>query len=188
MKAHYFLAVLLILFITGCNTTATREGPDSWESAVDSWSTHEDVAAWLSGNFRFDRGRQDVIQSRLRDQGPSGLLVREPENLYARPRGFCADSANFARESLNAIDPEYGAQWVFVENARGRPNHWVTAFRQEGNLYIMDYGAGPKWSAMNGVHGPYRNLGEYRDFLASLNLPDFGVGRVAYRSMPGTYD
>ena len=188
MKLRFFLAAIFILFIVGCNTTATRDAPDSWESAIDSWSTHEDVADWLAGNVRFDRGRQNVIQKRLRDQGPSGLLAREPENLYARPRGFCADSANFARASLNEIDPGYGAQWVFIENAQGRPNHWVTAFRQEKQLYIMDYGAGPKWRAMNGVHGPYRNLGEYREFLASLDLPDFAVGRVFYRNMPGTYD
>lgn len=188
MKLRAFLLAILVLLVVGCNTTTTRDGAASWESAVDNWSSHDDVAAWLSGNFRFDKGRQDVIQQRLRQQGPSGLLVREPDKLYTRPRGFCADAANFARASLNQIDPGYRAQWVFIQNAQGRPNHWVTAFRHEEQLYIMDYGAGPKWSPMNGVHGPYRNLGEYREFLASLDLPGFAVGRVVYRDMPGTYD
>lgn len=188
MKIFAVLATILLFFSGYVNATANSGSATSWESAVDGWSSHEDVAAWLSSNFRFDRSRQNTIQQRLRQQGAPGLLVREASKLYERPRGFCADSANFAMESLNYIDPEYNAQWVFVENAQGRPNHWVTAFRYEGNLYIMDYGAGHGWRAMNGIHGPYQSLDEYREFLASLRLPRFSVGRVFYREMPGSYD
>lgn len=188
MKLLAVLMTVFVLSVSGCKTTTTKDDAASWGAAVNSWSSHEDVSDWLSRNFRFDRRRQDVIQQRLREQGPSGLLVREPDKLYERPRGFCGDSANFARVSLNQIDPAYNAQWVFVQNAQGRPNHWVTAFTHQEQLYIMDYGAGLRWRAMNGVHGPYRNLDEYREFIASLNLPGFTAGRVVYRDMPGTYD
>ena len=64
----------------------------------------------------------------------------------------------------------------------------MTAFDYEGKTYVMDYGAGKKWKAMNGVHGPYDSLNEYRDFIASLNLRGFKVGEVRYRNMPGVED
>jgi hypothetical protein len=52
----------------------------------------------------------------------------------------------------------------------------------------MDYGTGEKWEDMQGVHGPYNSLDEYRNFLASLDLPNFEVGDVQFRDMPGQED
>jgi hypothetical protein len=52
----------------------------------------------------------------------------------------------------------------------------------------MDYGTGRKWKEMQGVHGPYNSLDEYRDYLASLSLPNFKVGKVIFRDMPGQED
>jgi len=161
---------------------------DSYEDALSEWKSHDDVAAWLKGNFSFQKSRQKQIGKRLKSDGPSGLLVRKPEKFYNNSTGYCADSANFAINTLNKIDPSYNARWVFIWNDAGRPNHWVAAFDYEGKLYIMDYGTGRKWSAMQGVHGPYDSLEEYRDFLASLNMPRFEVGKVIYRDMPGEED
>ena len=160
----------------------------AYEQAVSTWQSHEDVGKWLNRHFSFDKERQNTIQQRLKSEGPSGLLVRAPDKLFENSKGYCGDSANFALTSLNRIDPKYNARWVFVENAKGRPNHWVTAFDHKGKLYIMDYGAGDKWQAMHGVHGPYDSLDEYRSFLASLSVPGFGVGKVAFREMPGKED
>lgn len=160
----------------------------AYDQTVSSWKSYEDVGKWLNRNFSFDKDRQKAIQLRLKSQGPTGLLVRAPDKFFENSRGYCADSANFALRSLNRIDSKYNARWVFVENAKGRPNHWVTAFDHNGKLYIMDYGAGDKWQPMQGVHGPYDSLEEYRRFLASLSLPGFGVGEVAFREMPGQED
>jgi len=167
--------------LTGCKTVPYKE-------TVSKWDSHDDVGKWLQNNFVFDTNRQRTISQRLKNQGPDGLLVRNPRKLYENSTGYCVDSANFALHHLNEIDPEYNARWVFVENALGRPNHWVTAFDYQGKLYVMDYGAGDKWVGMQGTHGPYSNLEEYRDFLASLSLPNFGVGNVYYREMPGQED
>lgn len=165
----------------GCSTVP-------YDQAVSGWDSHEDVANWLDDSFYFDKDRQKTIAKRLKSEGPEGLLVRNPEKLYSSRTGYCADSANFAQYHLNKIDPNYNARWVFVENAMGRPNHWVTAFEYQGKLYIMDYGAGPAWYSMNGTHGPYESLDGYREFLASLNLPGFEVGHVYFREMPGRED
>lgn len=160
----------------------------AYDQAVTGWQSHEDVGKWLNRNFSFDKDRQKTMQRRLKSEGPSGLLARAPDKFFENSKGYCADSANFAQKSLNRIDPKYNARWVFVENAKGRPNHWVTAFDHNAKLYIMDYGAGEKWRPMQGVHGPYDSLGEYRSFLASLSLPGFEVGDVVFRTMPGKED
>lgn len=182
MINKFMLFVVLFLYI---NVSVAG----SYEEAIANWKSHEDVARWLNSNFSFEKSRQKQISKRLKQQGPSGLLVRNPAKLYEDShRGFCADSANFAIQSLNKISPSYNARWVFIWNDAGRPNHWVAAFDYEEKLYIMDYGTGKKWKAMQGVHGPYDSLDQYRDFLASLSLPNFKVGDVLFRDMPGQED
>jgi hypothetical protein len=183
MKSILF-SIVVILFAYSSFATA-----DSYEDAVASWKSHEDVAKWLKSNFSFDKSRQKKIGKRLKQQGPSGLLVRNPATLYEdNSRGYCADSANFSIHTLNKINPSYNARWVFIWNNAGRPNHWVAAFDYDGKLYIMDYGTGEKWEEMQGMHGPYNSLDEYRNYLASLDLPNFEVGDVEFRDMPGQED
>jgi len=156
--------------------------------AISEWDSYQEVAGWLDSHFTFDKERQKEIQRRLKSQGPAGLLVRNPESLFADSRGYCGDAANFAYQSLNEIDFEYQPSWVFIKNSVGRPNHWVIAFHAEGKLYVMDYGTGEKWRAMRGLHGPYDSLAEYQAFLEGLSMPGFGVAEVRYRHMPGTED
>ena len=183
MKSILFSIVVVLITYSSFATA------DSYEDAVASWKSHEDVAKWLKNNFSFEKSRQKKIAKRLRQQGSSGLLVRNPAKLYEdNNRGYCADSANFSIQSLNKINPSYNARWVFIWNDAGRPNHWVAAFDYDGKLYIMDYGTGEKWEEMQGVHGPYNSLDEYRNYLASLDLPNFEVGNVEFRDMPGQED
>jgi len=169
-------------------TSAFVSYAGTYQDAVTEWKSHDEVADWLENNFSFEKSRQKEIGKRLRSEGPSGLLVRSPEKLYENSRGYCADSANFVIHTLNTINPSYNAKWVFIKNDAGRPNHWVAAFEYENKIYVMDYGTGTKWQAMQGVHGPYDSLDEYREFLASLDMPRFEVGEVYYREMPGKED
>ncbi|MBT3347032.1 MAG: hypothetical protein HOH97_07825 [Thiotrichales bacterium] len=184
MKILKLVTSLLLLLSFSCTVSA-----GSYEDAVSKWKSYKDVATWLNSNFTFEKRRQKQISKRLKKQGPSGLLIRNPATLYEdNDKGYCADSANFAIKSLNKIDPSYNARWVFILNDKGRPNHWVAAFDHDEKLYIMDYGTGRKWEEMQGVHGPYNSLDEYRDYLASLSLPNFKVGKVIFRDMPGQED
>lgn len=176
----------ILLLVIGVLLSACQSVP--YEQKVSNWKSPTDVAKWLNTNFSFDKDRQRTVIKRLREMGPDGLLYKNPKELYSSGYGYCVDSANFAREQLNRIDPSYNARWVFVENARGRPNHWVTAYHYQGKLYVMDYGAGPHWSAMKGNHGPYNSLDDYRKYLASLSMQGFEVGDVYYRNMPGQED
>lgn len=181
IKRILVLSISLV-FISGTTSAG------SYEEEVSEWKSYEDVANWLENNFSFDRSRQKKVIKRLREDGPEGLLARNPSALYEDSSGYCVDSSNFAISTLNKINPAYNARWIFIENAKGRPNHWATAFNHEGKLYIMDFGAGKKWDEMNGLHGPYASLDGYRDYLSSLDLPRFELGDVYFREMPGEED
>ena len=184
MKTISFVFGIILL----CVSVAAFAGETSYEDAVSSWQSHKDVGDWLKNNVSFDKSRQRAMRKRLKSQGPSGLLVRNPERFYNSGRGYCADAANFSIKTLNKIDPTYNARWVFIWNKQGAPHHWVAAFDYKGKLYIMDYGTGEKWSAIQGTHGPYDSLVEYREFLASLRVPGFEVDNVVFRDMPGKED
>lgn len=173
--------VLLLLVLGNANA-------NSYQEAVASWKTPEDVGNWLKRNFSFDTSRQHQIVSRVKKDGQLGLRARDPEKLYQSREGYCVDAAYFSLDALNKIDPSYNARWVFVWNDEGSPHHWVTAFDYEDKLYIMDYGTGHNWEPMQGVHGPYDSLDDYYAFLEKLNVPNFTVGDVEYRDMPGEID
>ena len=181
-----FMALCLI---TATAIYGTNAQAGDYEATVAQWQSYKDVGQWLDDNFKFSNDRQKTIRMRLKQQGPSGLLVRNPQGLYESKSGYCADSANFALDALNKISPTYNPRWVFVENSvKGKANHWVIGFQEGGKLYIMDYGAGHNWDAMNGIHGPYETLDEYRSFLESLSIKGFSVADVRWRDMPGSED
>jgi hypothetical protein len=159
-----------------------------YEEQVSKWSSHEDVAAWLQSNFVFDKDRQQQVAAQLREKGPEGVLTRKTASLYSLKRGYCRDAAGFARDALNRIKPAYNARYIFIKNGSGTTNHWVTGFTVDKKIFVIDYGAGPEWSPMIGVHGPYASLDEYRDFLASLRIRRFSPDFVKWRDYPGQED
>ena len=160
-----------------------------YEATVSQWKSYEDVARWLDGNFVFDSGRLNTIINRTRSSGPAGLLARNPGTTYEQKSGYCTDSANFARRALNQINPAYKAQFIFIKNRYGQPHHWVTGFMVNNKIMVMDYGAGPEWKAMKGVHGPYDSLEQYAAFLSSLNIRQFAPELVEWKpNFPGQED
>ena len=92
----------------------------------------------LESNFEFDKSRQRTISQRLKKDGPDGLLVRNPVTLFTNSEGYCADSAYFALETLNKINPSYEAGWIFILNGKNAPNHWVTGFNVGDKLCIIE--------------------------------------------------
>lgn len=163
-------------------------GQDSYDTALQNWKNYQDVGKWLEKNFSFDAARLQLMLGRVRAQGPTGLLARSPAKTFEMKRGYCTDSAKLAIDALNRIDPAYDAQYVFIKNKAGPAQHWVTGFKVDGKIMVMDYGASPEWWRMLGIHGPYESLDQYRDFLASLNVKGFSVDFVEWRKMPGQED
>ena len=163
------LAVLFCLgFISSCATVK----PATYEETVAHWTSYKDVAFWLDKNFQIDWSRSTALDTMR------GWQPRTPEQTFKLESGVCQDSANFARDTLNRVNSDYRARIVFIQNSGGSRHHWVTEFRMNGKLYIMDYGAGGPWLPMNGVHGPYDSLKEYEQFLSSLHVPRFVLESV----------
>lgn len=158
-----------------------------YQQTVNQWSSPKDVATWLKSEWRFDADTSREMFETMKRDGPQAVTTKSAADTFASPRGWCKDSANFARESLNHINPGLKAEYIFIKNGDGRaPNHWSTGFRRNGEIYVMDFGAGPHWDAIEGVHGPYSSLDEYEAFLKGLNIDNLKVQYV--RWMPSNAD
>ncbi|MGD0279154.1 MAG: transglutaminase-like domain-containing protein [Smithella sp.] len=176
----FFSRKLLNLFMLLCIMTVSfasvgvcAAAPDDYDATVAKWTSYKDVYNWLEKNFVYDYARK----------GRYGKEPLSPSEMFRIKKGACYDSANFASDALNRINPEYKARPVFIKNKLGPPHHWVTAFTMNSKLYIMDYGTSSSWQAMRGIHGPYKSLNEYQDFLYSLKINNFSVEDVIYRDI-----
>lgn len=170
-------------------TAASVASQGAYEAAISKWSSYQDVANWLKANFAFDHGRLNTILLRTRQNGPAGLLARGASSTYDMKSGYCTDAAAFAIQSLNRINPDYKARYIFIKNRFGQPHHWVAGFQVDGKIMVMDYGASSEWGGMNGVHGPYDSLDQYAEFLNSLRITRFSPESVEWKSIfPGQQD
>ena len=160
--------ILWLVFLTSCATVKSS----TYKETVAQWTSYKDVANWMEKNFRYDMARSRMVR---------GWQARTPEQTFEMRSGVCQDAAAFARDALNRINPDYDARIIYVKNKLGLPHHWVNAFAMDGKLYIIDYGASNRWSAMMGVHGPYDSLKEYEGFLSSLRIQGFAVEYVECR-------
>lgn len=161
----------------------------AYEAAISKWSSYTDVANWLKANFAFDQSRLRNILVRTRQNGPAGLLARAASGTYDMKSGYCTDAAAFAIQSLNRVNPDYKARYVFIKNRYGQPHHWVAGFQVNGKIMVMDYGASSEWGGMNGIHGPYDSLDQYAEFLNSLRIARFSPESVEWKStFPGQQD
>ena len=165
------------------SSIATVQASD-YKTTVDRWTSHEDVAEWMKSDWHFDHNLAQNMARIISRDGPSAATIKSPEETFDNPRGWCKDAASFSKDTLNTIDPEYKAAYIFIKNRIGPPNHWVTGFRYDGKLYVMDYGAGSEWQEMMGLHGPYDSIDEYGEFLATVDARNFEFEFVTW-SRPG---
>lgn len=181
----------LLALCMGALTAHAGDVPqtETYEGAVAKWATYQDVARWLQDHFKFDNERLNDILQRTRQNGPSGLLARSARGTFQLQSGYCTDAAAFAIQSLNRVNPDYKARYIFIKNRFGQPHHWVAGFIDNGKIMVMDYGAASEWRGMAGVHGPYESLDEYAEFVNSLRLPKFSAESAQWRTeFPGQQD
>jgi hypothetical protein len=188
MGSPTFKSLQCLAAIFACLLSVSAVAETAYDATVSKWTSQQDVAGWLKTNFVFDQNRQAEVQRQLKDTGPEHVLTRKPATLFESHNGYCRDSAGFAKDALNKIDPAHNARYIFIKNKFGAPNHWVTGYTVDGKLYVMDFGAGQHWAALEGVHGPYDSLDDYKNFLASLNIKRFGPELVVWRDIQGQED
>jgi hypothetical protein len=166
MKAFVSLAVISLAFVS-----------PSWAETYSNWlarcKSYKDVANWLNENFYCDG--EDA-----RGQNPGKMKsppARSAEEVFRRKTGISLDAAQFAKDSLNRINPEYRAEVFHLGGEKSR-GQYVCGFHVGGRLFVMDY-ANPREKIM-GTHGPFRNLGEYVDKFYPKNPS------TAARQIPNT--
>ncbi len=154
-----------------------------YKSEVSNWKSDKDVAKWMRNNWHFDKNLAKSVVRKIRSEGPGAVTVKSAEEIFETSKGWCKDAANFAKDTLNTINPEYKAGYIFINNkVKGAPNHWVTGFKKEGKLYVMDYGAGSHWKSMMGLHGPYDSIKEYEEYLSNINAKNFELDFAIWAS------
>ena len=171
-KLILFSISMFILIAIFASIGECDEAQTNYYATVAKWTSYKDVYSWLEKNFTYDYERKGHYKEPL-----------SPAEMFRIKKGACFDSANFVIDALNGINHEYKARSVFIKNKLGPPHHWVTAFIIDGKLFIMDYGTSEHWGAMKGIHGPYKSLSDYQDFLFSLRVRGFSVEDVEYRDI-----
>jgi hypothetical protein len=162
-KAVKWVVIMLCIFVTSCAAIEEyRKATAEYEETIAKWTSYEDVANWFKTNYVFDYGN-------IAFSG-GGYKLQRPIETFMRKKGLCFDATYLIVDALNRINPKYDARAVFVKNKVGPPDHWVATFTMDGKLYVMDYGAGGPWIAINGVHGPYNSFNEYKKFVNSLGI------------------
>ncbi|MEA3498121.1 MAG: hypothetical protein U9R16_03580, partial [Campylobacterota bacterium] len=164
---------IVVLAITTLSLEAS-----GYNSMINNWKSHEDVANWVRDEWKFSNQDARKVANKIRKEGPQIIPAKSAEETYDNPRGWCKDAANFGIESLNKMDPKYKAKYIFIKNRKGPPHHWVTGFQKDGKIYVIDFGAGSHWGDMMGVHGPYDSLDGYRDFLSNIHHGNFELGSL----------
>lgn len=181
-------ALLSLMLVAGLLAASSAQAAPTYEETLAGWKSYEDVGKWMADNFSFNSTRLDQAQDRVQAMGPKGLLAHAPEKTFASRQGYCVDAAHFAIQSLNRVNPEYNARYIFIRNGSSATHHWVAGFMVGGKIMVMDYGPGNEWRAIRGIHGPYDSLQQYQSYLRSQGLKRFSPDEVAWRNMPGTID
>jgi len=137
--------------------------PVSYEDALRSWKTPEDIAAWAASHFAYDIDRALKLSETAR-RTAGGPPVFSPAELFGHPTGTCLDLARFGFETLQRIDPATRPAYLMLEfeplRVQGRTlrRHWLVTFRRGGSVYAFSDSKRP-WL----VDGPYDSVGAFID-------------------------
>ncbi len=167
IKFRLLVTPIFILILFACATIPQK----TYEETVSEWKSYKDVARWMSLHFSYDTERLRVVEDKIPNR-------RSPEETFRLKSGVCYDAAFFAKDTLNRINPSYEAKVVFVETRPYAINHFVCSFKNEGKIYIMDYGRTDR--SMVGVHGPFNSLDEYKKFYERYHLKGNHVQDIYY--------
>ena len=113
LSRQYALHLILLILFWSVAGTAVGQSSE-YVDMVTKWSSYEDIAAWLKSNFIFDNHRQQQVTRVLKENGPTEVPTRKAANLFSLKRGYCRDSASFAKDALNRINPKYNARYIFA--------------------------------------------------------------------------
>jgi hypothetical protein len=151
----------------------------SYDEALESWRSAEDVNAWIGARFEYDPERAIALSETQRGRaGP--IAIAAPAAFFHDPRGVCVDLARFGVETLRRIDPASKPAYLMIEfspvSIAGNTlrRHWMASFVRDGGHYFFADSKRPGTLA-----GPYASTQAFIEEYAAYR----GREVVAYREV-----
>lgn len=179
-KQNNFLLLTAVLFfcfstsltaeVTLTDEPGTSEAslilsPLSFEEALITWKTIQDVNSWIRSDFRYDMKRALQLSENASEEKPE---IYTPQELYQKKAGVCIDLARFAVETGRKLQPEARLCYLMIEfepvtvDGRILRKHWLASYETDSGLYFMADSKRP-----GHIAGPYTKT---EDFISEYSL------------------
>ncbi len=140
------------------DSTVQFKAADSYEKALQTWKTPEDINGWIAANFSYDRTRATKLSETQKAKNHTPPVFSPPE-FFESKAGACIDLSRFAVETLRRIDPTTDPKYLMIEldpiqiNGSTFRLHWLVSFRRDGKKYFFADSKRPGYIA-----GPYDDI------------------------------
>jgi hypothetical protein len=143
------------------DSTVLLKAADSYEHALQSWKTPEDISAWIAANFSYDMARAMRLSETQRVKNEQ-LSIYHPAELFNKKTGVCVDLSRFGVETLRRIDPQSDPKYLMIEfdpihvTRNTLRFHWLVSFKRDGKTYFFADSKRP-----GHIAGPYNETREF---------------------------
>jgi hypothetical protein len=139
-------------------TVGVLHAETGYDHAVTTWTSPEEVNAWIAANFSYDAARAMQLSATQRATNPV-VPIYEPSAFFETGSGVCVDLARFGVETLRRIAPDSHPRYLMLEleplQVRGntRRLHWLVSFRRDDKLFFFADSKRP-----GHIAGPYDDV------------------------------
>jgi hypothetical protein len=133
----------------------------TYEEALQSWQTPEDINGWISANFSYDIARAMQL-SETQKTKHEALSIYHPAEFFVTKTGICVDLSHFGVETLKRIDPQSDPKYLMIKfdpvliAGNTLRLHWLVSFKRDGKIYFFADSKRPGYIA-----GPYNDTREF---------------------------
>lgn len=179
-----FVTSLALVLLAACRTVPqaadpASDAPETWQprpaafadaasyqDAVQSWRSADDINAWIGARFSYDTARAMQLSETQRGRSVP-LPIRSPQEFFAAPSGVCVDLARFGVATLRRIEPATNPAYLMIEFAPVSLGgntlrlHWLASFVRDGKHYFFADSKRP-----GVIAGPYETTQQFIDEYA----------------------
>ncbi len=143
------------------DSTVLFKAADSYEHALQSWETPEDISAWIAANFSYDMKRAVQLSETQRTKNER-FSIYHPSEFFNKKTGVCVDLSRFGVETLKRIDPKSDPKYLMIEfdpiqiTGNTLRLHWLVSFKRNGKNYFFADSKRP-----GHIAGPYNETREF---------------------------
>ncbi len=195
-----FLCVFMLLFSCS-NTKAARNLSDdseevrqnqrivkydSYQTALENWTTVNDVSMWMGQHFSYDMSRAIALSETNRKN--NSVEIYTPSELFSVKKGICVDLARFGVETLRSLMPQKETKYLMIEfvpieiDGEIIRKHWLAFYPDGSDYYFFADSKRPGY-----ISGPYKQVEDYiseyskyrqRKIVSSMELDSYKKKRI----------